>query len=282
MPQILLVEADDAIRETLVFLLQDEGYQTQEAPTLASALCLIEHATYDLILTDLFTHDPNVPFASAVALREQADPTPVAILSAWPASATAPQAADFAFVMSKPFDLDALLTAVAAVLNTTLTREDEQRAQVVRQYFDALSRRDWDALVNLCADDVTYILPGNVSLSVTVEGKSAFRAYTEAVFAHFPAAHFDPVKLYATPTGVAARYQSHWLTSNGEEEQQSGAIVFQFSGLCIQRIGVRLAHSQLQRAVETSSYQLEGAPGDNPGDLPGKPTGHPTRMDTPP
>lgn len=278
MPHILLVEDDDAIRETLVLLLQDEGYQTQEATSVASALCLIEQATYDLILTDLFTHDPAAPLASALALREQAAPTPVAILSAWPANATDPEAADFAFIMSKPFDLDALLTAIAAALDAPLNPEDDQRAQVARRYFSALSSHDWDTLVNLCADDVTYILPGNASLSATVEGKSAFRAYTEAVFAHFPAPHFDPVMLYATPTGVAARYQSRWLAPNGEEERQSGAVNFQFSGLRIQRIGVHLANTQLQRAVETSSYP----PGDLPGDLPGKPSGHPAGVDTAP
>lgn len=278
MPHILLVEDDDAIRETLVLLLQDEGYQTQEAASLPEAFRLIERATFDLILTDLFTHDPAAPLASALALREQAAPTPVAILSAWPANATDPEAADFAFIMSKPFDLDALLTAIAAALDAPLNPEDDQRAQVARRYFSALSSHDWDTLVNLCADDVTYILPGNASLSATVEGKSAFRAYTEAVFAHFPAPHFDPVILYATPTGVAARYQSRWLAPNGEEERQSGAVNFQFSGLRIQRIGVHLANTQLQRAVETSSYP----PGDLPGDLPGKPSGHPAGVDTAP
>ena len=282
MPHILLVEDDDAIRETLVLLLQDEGYQTQEATSVASALYLIEQATYDLILTDLFSHDPAAPLASVLALREQATPTPVAILSAWPASATDPEAADFAFIMSKPFDLDALLTAIAAALDAPLSPEDDQRAQVARRYFDALSSRDWDALVILCADDVTYILPGNTSLSATVEGKSAFRAYTEAVFAHFPAARFDPVILYSTPTGVAARYQSHWLTPNGDEERQSGAVIFQFSGLRIQRIGIRLANTQLQRAVETSSYPPGDLSRDPPGDLLGKPSGHPAVVDTAP
>ena len=282
MPHILLVEDDDAIRETLVLLLQDEGYQTHEAATLTEAFSLIERSTFDLILTDLFTRDPNAPFASAQALRDRADPTPVAVLSAWPAIATAPEAAEFAFVMSKPFDLDTLLTAVAAALNTKLTPEDEQRAQIARQYFDALSSRDWDALVNLCADDVTYILPGSAALSATVEGKSAFRAYAAAVFAHFPAAHFDPVIPYATPTGIAVRYQSHWLAPNGDEEQQSGAVIFQFSRLRIQRIGVQLANTQLQRAVETSSYPPEGALADKPGDIPGKPSGHPADVDTAP
>lgn len=254
MSEILLIEDDQAIRESLVYLLQDEGYQTQEASTLEGALDLIDRFTFDLILTDLLDHDPSQPLASAVKLRDRAAPTPVAILSAWPTITTSPEAAEFAFVMSKPFDLDVLLTAVAAALHERLSPEDEQRAQVVLQYFTALSTSNWDALVSICTDDVIYVLPGNSSLSATVEGKSAFRAYSETVFAHFPAARFEPVSIYATPSGMAARYQALWLGEDQNEQQQAGAVVFQFSGLLIQRIGIRLATDQLRHLLDTSSY----------------------------
>ena len=259
MAPILLIEDDPGIREALVLLLDDEGYQTREATTLQEAYDLIDHGAFDLILTDLLTHDQDTPFASALTLLERATPTPVAILSAWQAITAAPDAARFAFVMSKPFDLDALLTAIAAALHTgrVLSPEDEQRAQVVRQYFASLSHRDWDALVSLCADDVVYALPGASPLSATVVGKPAFRAHSEAVFAHFPGARFDPVNIYATPAGMAARYQSRWLGADQREHQQAGATIFQFSGLHIQQIGVRLASDQLRSLIESSSYPTE-------------------------
>lgn len=256
MSLILLIEDDPGIREALVLLLDDEGYQTQEATTLEEAYDLIDHNTFDLILTDLLVHNQDTPFASVVQLQQRAGPTPVAILSAWRAIQSAPEAAQFAFVMSKPFDLDALLTAIAAALRTSgaLTPEQEQRAQVVRQYFAALSRRDWDALVSLCADDVVYALPGASPLSTTIEGKPAFRAHSEAVFAHFPGAMFDPVNLYATPGGVAARYQARWLGADQREHRQAGATIFQFSGHHIQRVGIRLASDQLRSLLESSLY----------------------------
>ncbi len=256
MAPILLIEDDPGIREALVLLLDDEGYQTQEATTLEEAYDLIDHNTFDLILTDLLVHNQDAPFASVVQLQQRAAPTPVAILSAWRAIQSAPEAAQFAFVMSKPFDLDALLTAIAAALRTrgALRPEEEERAQVVRQYFAALSHRDWDALVRLCTDDVLYVLPGASPLSATVAGKPAFRAHSEAVFAHFPGARFDPINIYATPTGMAARYQSRWLGADQREYQQAGATIFQFSGLHIQRIGIRLANDQLRSLLESSSY----------------------------
>ena len=254
--QILLIEDDPGIREALALLLDDEGYQTREASTLQEAYDLIDRGAFNLILTDLLAHVPDSLFAAASAIQERAAPTPVAILSAWQAALSAPEASQFAFVLTKPFDLDALLTAIAAALQTSgaLSPEEQQRAQVVRHYFAALSQRDWDALVRLCTDDVLYVLPGASPLSATVAGKPAFRAHSEAVFAHFPGARFDPINIYATPTGMAARYQSRWLGADQREYQQAGATIFQFSGLHIQRIGIRLANDQLGSLLESSSH----------------------------
>lgn len=256
MSEILLIEDDPGIREALVLLLDDEGYQTQEATTLEEAYDLIDYGAFDLILTDLLVHNEDAPFASVMQLQQRAAPTPVAILSAWRAIQSAPEAAQFAFVMSKPFDLDALLTAIAAALRTSgaLTPEEEERAQVVRHYFAALSHRDWNALVRLCTDDVVYALPGASPLSATIEGKPALRAYSEAIFAHFPGAWFDPVNIYATPTGMAARYQARWLDDDQREQQQAGATIFQFSGLLIRLIGIRLANNQMRSLLESSSH----------------------------
>lgn len=253
MRQILLIEDDRDLRESLIFLLQDEGYQTREAATQGEALALLNTTPFDLILTDLLTHDQTRPLASAVTLRGRVAPTPVAILTAWSAAADSADAPDFAFVMAKPFDLDMLLTAIAAALHQTFSPEEDQRAQVIYQYFAALSAQDWDALVSLCTDDVIYVLPGSSPLSVTIEGKAAFRSYTEEVFANFPAARFDQVNVYATPGGMAARYQSHWLGNDQQEQVQSGAVIFQFDGLKIQQIGVRLDITQLRHLMQTSS-----------------------------
>jgi CheY-like chemotaxis protein len=254
MPRILIVEDDRDVRDTLVSLLHDEGYQTAETSTLEDAFALLDSTTFDLIITDLLTHDQEHPLASASLLRARGAPTPVAVLSGWTAAGQSPEAADFAFVMAKPFDLEVLLTTIAAALqqHKVFSSDEEKRAQVVQQYFAALSTSDWDTLVGLCADDVTYVLPGNDPLSATVEGKSAFHAYAEAVFAQFPAARFEHVSIYATPGGMAARYQARWLGTDNVEQIQAGAVVFQFTGLQIQRIGVRLATDRLRRRMENT------------------------------
>jgi len=53
MPKILLVEDEQALRETLMFLLESEGYEVIEAEDGAAAISQFENHGADLILLDL-------------------------------------------------------------------------------------------------------------------------------------------------------------------------------------------------------------------------------------
>ncbi|NDC19487.1 MAG: response regulator, partial [Microbacteriaceae bacterium] len=53
MPKILLVEDEQALRETLMFLLESEGYEVIEAEDGAAAITQFEKHGADLILLDL-------------------------------------------------------------------------------------------------------------------------------------------------------------------------------------------------------------------------------------
>lgn len=52
--------------------------------------------------------------------------------------------------------------------------------------------------------------------------------------------------MYATPHGLAARYQGRWHGPDGHEARQSGAVLFEFAGQQIARIGVRLNVERLE------------------------------------
>lgn len=250
MVQVLIVEDDDDIRESVRILLTEEGYQTVVAASLAQAHALMDEHTFALILTDLFARSPAHALDSVAQLRDNAHPTPVGILTGWNLSPAAVAAQGFAFLARKPFDVDDLATSIAAAIDTPLGPDDEPRAQVVRRYFELLSARDWDALVGLCTADVTYVLPGDSPFSATVQGKEAFRAFTEETFRQFPAARFDDIHIYATPQGLAARYQGSWLTGEQAEQRLTGSVVFQFDGTHIRQIGVRLNDERLRALVE--------------------------------
>jgi CheY-like chemotaxis protein/ketosteroid isomerase-like protein len=261
MPELLLVDDDADLREALLTLVTDEGYTAQEADSLECALALVDAQVFDLILTDCLSIDGRDPLAGVAALCERAAPTPVGVMTGWHLSPEEVRAAGFAFLVAKPFDLDQLMLEIAAGVHTALRPEQELAAGRVAQYFAALSARDWDGLAALCTEDVTYTLPGTGPLAVTIAGKAAFRAYTEQTFANFPGATFDHVVIYGTPNGLAARYQSHWRDSDGREQQQAGAIVLEFVGPHIGRIGVRLHDAQLRQLLMTAAAPIRSLGG---------------------
>lgn len=252
-PHLLVVEGDRDICEALRLLLTDSGYDVTIASSLSEALAFLDSATFQLIVADSFGHAPDSILASLQILLEHAHPTPMGILSAWQLSQESAEQAGFAFLATKPFDLDGLLALIAAALQTPLTPEQERQASIVRQYFAALTARDWDAFVALCSDDVTYVLPGDTPFSGTIVGKDAFRQYTDETFSVFPEAHFEKIQIYSSPTGLAARFEGWWRAPDGSTPHMSGGTHFQFAGDHIKQIGVKLNDERLQALMSPTA-----------------------------
>lgn len=252
-PHLLVVEDDRDIQEALRLLLVDSGYRVTTASSLSEALAFIDSATFQLIVTDAFARNPDSVLSSPQKLLERAHPTPVGVLTGWRLSPRDAKQTGFAFLETKPYDLDQLLALVAAALQTPLTPEQERQAATVRQYFAMLTARDWEAFVDLCADDVTYVLPGATPFSGTIVGKAAFRTYTDETFSAFPEAHFEKVQIYSSPTGLAARFEGWWRAPDGSTPHMSGSTHFQFAGDRIKQIGVKLNDERLRALMSPVS-----------------------------
>ncbi len=245
-PRLLVVDDEASINDALKAVFTDEGYAVHAASSLSEALDLVDQEAFHLILSDLLNNVPTDLFREVERLRQHAHPTPVALVTGWPIAAEEVVERGFAFLVSKPFDLDDLLSRAAACIDAPLSPEREQSAQVVRRYFAALSARDWDQTANLCAEDVTYVLPGTSAFARTITGRAAFRVHTEETFSAFPQTRFEELRIYGQPNGVAARYVARWQGPDGSTQQQSGGVVFQFAGEQIHQIGVRLNDPRLQ------------------------------------
>lgn len=118
--RVCVVDDDEDIRETLLFLLEDAGYEVEEAAGGAAALRLLEAST----LPRVVLLDRMMPRVDGVAvLRTLADRPEIARRTAilfMTARSDPPDAetahlvaASIAGLVAKPFDLDALLAAVA-------------------------------------------------------------------------------------------------------------------------------------------------------------------------
>ena len=115
--RILLVEDEPALREILRLLFADEAdYELVEATSIDGAVAALSGQPFQLILADGFSSTPvGVPGATA-PLREAAGKTPVVLLTAHAIPVDEALAVGFAAVISKPFDLEALLAQVRALL----------------------------------------------------------------------------------------------------------------------------------------------------------------------
>ena len=257
---LLVVEDDPDTRESLGLMLEDAGYAAHLAPSVKEALAAIDERVFALVVTDLFARASKDLFKAAITIRDRAYPTPVGVLSGWSISAKHTPPDGFAFIMSKPFDIDELLTSVAVALASPLTPDQQRQIDIVHAYFAALGAHDWDALLSLCADDIVYALPGIGPFSNVISGKANFRVFTEQTFQQFPAARFDQIQCYSTPQGLAARYHGMWLSHDNVELHQTGSVLFQFDDVKIRQIGVRLNDSRLQALIGSAQPPTPSTP----------------------
>ena len=111
---VLLVEDDRAIATVVSEALGDEGYRVAACTSIARRDELLAETRFDVILTDIVLEDGD-GLDDVAALRKRAPDMPVIVLSAQNTLDTAVRASDSeAFeYFPKPFDLDALLRAVA-------------------------------------------------------------------------------------------------------------------------------------------------------------------------
>lgn len=112
MAPILVVDDDDAIRNLVALVLEDEGYEVLTAANGEQALRLIERDTPSLVLLDL-----NMPVMNGwelhARLRQAAPEIPVIFMTAGQDASREAHQHAAAGHLSKPFDLDDLLRVAA-------------------------------------------------------------------------------------------------------------------------------------------------------------------------
>jgi DNA-binding NtrC family response regulator len=112
--RILVVEDEASMREVLRIVLEAEGYQVEEAPSLAEARQRFFGQGADLVLCDLLLPDGNGLELVAQA-RTMGKDTPFVVITAHttPAQAVTALREGAADYLSKPFDVEVLKAVVA-------------------------------------------------------------------------------------------------------------------------------------------------------------------------
>lgn len=121
--RVLIVDDDRVVQRLLHELLEEEGYEVGIADDGRQALAVLSRRPYDILLVDLMM--PNLDGAGLLAELERLgrrDALRVVVVSASHDAASRARAIGADAVVEKPFELDALLSKVRALLKTAHPR----------------------------------------------------------------------------------------------------------------------------------------------------------------
>ena len=149
--RLLLVDDDEAVREVLIMILEDGGFEVVSAANVNEALKLIGSQTFDVLVSDLHMPSPGDGLTVVSAMRH-ANPEAVTILfSAYPEMqrATAAILAQTDDILVKPADVVNLLGVIRRRLdNGPKPRKTvDSIATILDQEADA-TIKDWLHRVN--------------------------------------------------------------------------------------------------------------------------------------
>jgi ketosteroid isomerase-like protein len=207
---------------------------------------MLDSQVFRAVLTDAFSANSDRGLAQLDAIVQRARPTPVGLISGWKLGEGELAKHGLRFAMLKPFDIGELLVRLAQMLGDRLDPSHSEPARVVHRYFAALGEKDWDALESLCDERVRFAGPQGSRFSATLVGRETLRKHSQKTLAIFRDAKFHELACYQTPGGVAVRYLGTW-TRDGVPVQQAGTALVQIQGGRIQRIGVEMNQSLLDR-----------------------------------
>lgn len=120
MPRVLIIDDNDELRDTLVLLLEDEGYDVAAASSGTSGLHAFEQFRPDVVLTDVIM--PEGDGIEAIRLIRAADPNArIIAMSGGSLVGTdrlrVAKALGAMEVLRKPFEVEELVQAVADCLH---------------------------------------------------------------------------------------------------------------------------------------------------------------------
>lgn len=239
---VLVATTDPALRDVLSDLLSEEGYAPHTAASLAEALALTEARAFGMILAEVFAGtSASGAWDEARTLLRRAQPAPVGLLVTHP-SIPDSLTRGFAFVQRMPFEIDELLAHVASATARPLTAQQQRWAQIVERYCAALAGADWDALLDLCSDDVVCYPPKDSAIASLrkLEGKAAVRAYYEAAASHYRRITSVDVTVFPRARGLAARHTLTWLGPDERRYTMAATLRLRFSEDHIRQLSMRV------------------------------------------
>ncbi|MFO1477737.1 MAG: response regulator [Verrucomicrobiota bacterium] len=111
---ILVVDDEPLVRQTVEMLLHCDGHHVSQAESGAAALAMFEPGKFDLVFTDYFMPEMKGD-ALAAAIKDRAPAQPVVMITAYPEKLQTSERAlgGVDSFICKPFELDTLRAAIS-------------------------------------------------------------------------------------------------------------------------------------------------------------------------
>jgi YesN/AraC family two-component response regulator len=161
--RLLFVDDEAGIRKTLELILEKHGFEVTTSATVREALQLINHQTFDVLISDLNIGQPGDGFTVVSAMRRVQPEAATFILTGYPDFDTALQAIrnqvdDY---LLKPTDIPTLIQTIMDRLQnrrpTALERPLKRVSQLMRESMEEICGQ-WLKLVNAHAELMTIHL----------------------------------------------------------------------------------------------------------------------------
>ena len=200
---ILIVDDEADIRESLEYLLRQEGYLVETAPDAAEGLRKIEASRYDLVLLDLMMPDRSgLDVLRDVRLKDQE--TPIFVITAYgsvPVAVEALKAGANDF-FEKPWKNEKLLIEIERMISKRRLESENihlRRALKQRYSFPNIVGKG-DRMVRVL-DLVAQVAPSRATVLITGETGTGKELIAKAIHANSPRAEamFVPVNSGSLP-----------------------------------------------------------------------------------
>ena len=185
MSSILIVDDEKSLRDFLVIMLEEEGYQVVTSPTAEKAIKLIRENIFDLILTDIRMGRSN-GINVLDAARKILPDTPVVMMTAYASAETAVTAMkkgayDY---ISKPFKIeDIQLIVKNALEKKKLTEENRFLKTALNDRFQLTNIIGKSGPIQKIFDLVDKVAQSNATVLITGESGTGKELIAKAI--HF-------------------------------------------------------------------------------------------------
>jgi CheY-like chemotaxis protein len=219
---LLVVEAEPSVQRIIQEALAGMGYVSTSASSFAQALRLLHQHPFDLVVTNVFSRSRQQALVSLRPLLALAHPLPVLLCTAWPLTETEVRHEGFAALVEHPFDVDHLVTTVAACLNQPWSPAQRRQAKVVQRFVASFALANVETMTSFFTEEV-QLYPWIVSaypFARPVRGRAAARDYLRELLGYFGVLQIELVQLYPCPEGIAVRLLVQWHDASGALKQQ--------------------------------------------------------------